>query len=1155
MPNLKHTLQMLVTLAALPLAVLSNSVQAQTALEPWKLEIVRDDADQTGKPNVERRLAVLVVDRSNSMQKQPNGDLLASGKESRWQIVDKEVERILDELVKASPGIELRIYFFDEDVDCLKPLYGVLNNATDADNIFAQFPHEPSREGNATKLYEAITSACKRTLLDCKQAPPEWLFFALFSDGDDNASASEFKDNWLGEMNRVKQTISRTEVFVVPVGQEADKMLAAGVFGPMSKLGAKIPKPPPPRNAYRLQSLPGSNAIATGILAAAKVDYSIDVRVNFDKVDANDLQLLKDAYKLQFAMTPPFDLKGSPLPVNGGVVSMQVQQAGLARAVAAGAIAGLSITVPPAAPNDATPILRCDSLERKYSFRPAVRPPNAAAWKIEAPKFIRINGSADFIVDLPPDLKVVWSFVDGAGAKEDMEGSAVSTVCKVAGKLIASVQATSKDGKSEQRPAAATVEVIDSRFTITGPSTAKIGESIVFTAEPVGPSLAKYEWSVNGDKEAGKAIDDRSYSVPFNSVGDVNINCTAKSVVGDFEWNESKAAKVEIAPKISIISPDLIIEGESSYSITCKIYGIDGKVTLKCGVFSVSKDVVYLSPSFKIGDLTFDVPAEVVKRAIQGEKVDVQVSSGAITESRPIPVQRANIKASLISPLPGSSLSFGQEETLQFAISRADLLENGQPNTDLIADSLKVEVIDASSTVLFKDSVHIEGAFKLKVKPVLGQHTGPITVKAEIMGARLLLPRPMTEIGTLEISEPTDFIELQLTALLTTSPGKPFVAKLKTEIIPLDQIESIQWSATDISSNPPDAGPAEANAIRQFIPTKCGNCLVEATVVLKNKKILVSKSIVLVAAEEIKVKSSVTPSQVTEGTKTVIYSTEVDGDFESYEVVVRDAGGIERRSGPYTASQNIEVDVSKMTVGEIKVAVLVTPYCGDSAHLIPFPEAELTVRIVHRGLWEWWIPCLAAMLGVAWLLWRFFRDNNPLRWEIEFGFQDPGPANIDSGVPLASLAIADSCSHPDGRYPAYTGWSRKRKEAFVPLWYLQDRAGGEDSQWLTDDRHANLKLTVKNYWAEPFTRLPSADQGWAEPEPRHPPIDGEGIDRISRTYRLTPGKDEAGVPRELWVRMKCLRGSDPKLWVLWAWLALTMVSSVILLQVFHIVDR
>jgi hypothetical protein len=167
--------------------------------------------------------------------------------------------------------------------------------------------------------------------------------------------------------------------------------------------------------------------------------------------------------------------------------------------------------------------------------------------------------------------------------------------------------------------------------------------------------------------------------------------------------------------------------------------------------------------------------------------------------------------------------------------------------------------------------------------------------------------------------------------------------------------------------------------------------------------------------------------------------------------------------------------------------------------------------------------------------------------------QDPGPANQDY-VNMSSLRIGRRHRREDGAQGVYLGWSRRTKEAFVPLWYLKERCDGPDADWLIEGNNANLHVHVRGSWQSPFHRFPGPDQGWAEAEEsRYPPVDGAS-DRFSKTMALIAPSGQGGERRQIFLRMKCPRGGDPYMWLLWAWLGLSLVGLVVLLEVFNIVN-
>ena len=340
-------------------------------------------------------------------------------------------------------------------------------------------------------------------------------------------------------------------------------------------------------------------------------------------------------------------------------------------------------------------------------------------------------------------------------------------------------------------------------------------------------------------------------------------------------------------------------------------------------------------------------------------------------------------------------------------------------------------------------------------------------------------------------------------------------------------------------------------------PTSMKPCTIQAKILMKNGTVFDSQVQAVAILETPISFSPKLPTHIAEGADVINLIPGLTGDYKGIDVALEYQvdGSTVNVPVSCTAGQCkenlIPIALPKQFDGVLDFEVIVRPIGHYADQYVP-EALTLPVSIDPRAQWWWWLLCLAGFILVGWRLAKQFFGNEPLRWSLEFGLEDPGAPTIDSGS-LASLAVNSKCKDPDGRLESYNGWSRRDKSAYVPLWYLRDRIGNEGTEWMAEGGYGNLPIKIRNFWSDPFAVLPSVDQGWGVQEQRHGASDVQDA-RTSVTYRLmAPQRERGAIPRELWLRARCPRGGDPLVWIFWTWVGISVISLVVLLPVFHMV--
>jgi hypothetical protein len=800
----------LLCLVALPSRLLHAAPQSEPCIIQvpisWTMDTASDDADRERSAVVGRRLAVLLVDRSGSMTAFTAAD---GGK--RWDAVLRNLKRTLAELERVSPGIEVEIRFFDNELDCLDkkaktsvgPLRATLGGAIEgswtSSEVFAKvdalgYPKTKHKERGGTALCQAVSVVSDDLAKRFASGGYEWGFFAVYSDGEDADSAPEFKEGGARDWQVAAKNLSRImlptggQVVVVPVGGEAEEMVRQGKFAGFQPgtLANTLPKPPPPPCRVALVPRPGFvSTIQTGRLirkgdvvtvkvAAARenlggacsgFDAARQTRIAVDVVDGSPFRIQE----------------GSTIGGSGGDVRLVATESNDAGAALKIELRGRAIEP------DGGLVVSPDSVTLSANFRPAVAPPDENSWRVTVPKFVQLGRSAVLSVDnLDDRFRIEWSIPGRVPAT----GASVTHLFDAAGVVPISLTAVSVDGKQGKRDLQ--VEVVDPSFTIVTAEAAVIGRPVVVRADSQEPS-ATYRWEVGGDRFEGQSI-----TVTPSAIGSLPIRCVATTAKGGFKYAQTALLAVKGEPRLVVSLPDVVREGDRSFRSVCLVADVESGSSVRLLLNGREVGLKKPEPSEGVLRATFEVPLSTAEWAAIGDefelKGEVVGQNAADTRSvRVVPVEGLGVQ--LRSPAAGTVVPFGQNCPIELAISCSD------PNDCALVEALEIRVLDAKGQSLLlgdgKSGSSLERAapdFKFSVLPEASKHQSPLRIEARIKSSRLR-PRPEW-IRAGEIGLSLAKAQFTITAVdgqaLATVAYKPITVKLAG--IPIGESVGVRWS-------------------------------------------------------------------------------------------------------------------------------------------------------------------------------------------------------------------------------------------------------------------------------------------------------------------------------------------------------------------------
>jgi hypothetical protein len=649
--------------------------------------------------------------------------------------------------------------------------------------------------------------------------------------------------------------------------------------------------------------------------------------------------------------------------------------------------------------------------------------------------------------------------------------------------------------------------------------------------------------------------------------GTARVRVTSISKTGSYEWSHERDIDVTPRPFIGIRPTSELLEGEESLEVELVVGGEVGPEVVPS--FNGINGSVLAVPALEKGVRQPPPPLKVLAKDFKGETLELKVSSASTPPlcdpaTATVSMKRAELDVKLVSPLDGATVEANGMETITLKL-------DGREADRFRGKGVRMEVTiedSGKAGVTLSATEDANGEWRVMIPNGLRPGRHPYGVQMTGGGLRpdIFQRKPAPFFFDVAIPK-LDIVQIPASAGgIAIAPGKPLTLGLAGVPAANLDVNKIIWQATfkpTANGSPAVSVPVPNGATMNWAAPEWGSLDLEVDAPMVDGTPLKSKRTITVQGTSPGAKPTLSDTSPQQGTKSLTLTPGLTGDFRSFSVelwecdrsgkIVGEAPAWRSQnfaSDPGTVDVPIMADVIGRDIEHFEVRVSVGPYPGDPKGS-PAPVAVVG-RIVPAPLWHWWLLCVLALLAIAWLLWQRLSGNEPLRWDLEFSSRNPGAASDAGEVAMSRVPVREARKHPDGTFPPYAGWNRGTKEAFIPLWLLKDRSDELDLEWLSEDQLANLKLRVRSFWSNPIDRIPGPDQGWAEAEQFHAALDGDP--RFSCTKRLCAPKGPAGQQRYLYVRMRCPRGQDPRMWVLWMYCVSAAVASISLLPVFHIIN-
>jgi hypothetical protein len=1101
-----------------------------------------------------RRIAMFLIDCSNSMYCGVNDSLpISAVNPQRWREVRKALELNLHALWRSSPGIEVEIRFFATQEACMPDIRGSLTQDADVGVLMSGIPEQAPMKGD-TALYDAIGSSLQ-LLLSRLNEGYEWAYFAVVSDGADTKSKDT--QGWRASLDKLKARGAAFSPVVGVVGPQAQALALESGFGTIAAVAIDklVPTPPPPpRPRYRISAVPADQRISSAATAKSGARLSVSCQVTSSDHTPLTGMLLRITADTKSGLVV---VDRNPIPVGPNGVAMFAVD--LPPGVDFG-VAGVVTIEAMSAPNASADFNGAVLVPISYPASGILSP---SEWKFDHPQSVKRFDPASFAATLGIVKQAQWLFdpPEGHGAAQEQEtGSAVAHTFATAGRWKVKVSATSEAGMVLGPKSCGDIDVVDADFDLQQPPqgiTAGSDAAITINRRPGADSPATFSAKLDGNPIAAPLIvGDKKIKLLELSPGGHTLSVDATSTVGKYLWSRQLSFNAAVAPAIQIIGPVHVKECEKSIQVGVRVSGDVGPQLLVTLDETKQNPVSVVYP--EQGPRIVQVPVDIPLSNFKGPSVTLLVEPSKKGSCEPgqtvVSMVRADLHVELVSYgnglTDGASLKGNGTEPIKLVLSGEDAVRCA--DVDIL-----VRIDNAGASVELKANKASDWTCTVPS----GLRSGSHKVSTQLSGGSLrpiVFPRGWDQLGArgFDILPPALMI-VQIPANpggLTTTPGKQVIFGLT--VVPAGNVvaSGVTWTLKFNGKLVPISGGATV----AWTPPSWGTISLDVVAPMTDGTELKAHADIPVQGNSPTIQPKLSDDTPPQGTRLIV-TPAVSGEFASLGVELWecDRSGKRVANLPAWKSQeyqtdpgSVDIPLSPDLIGRniefFEVEVFVKAYPGDPKPT-PLP-VRLGGRVVPPALWHWWGLCVLAMAVVAWLLWKLLRENEPLRWELEFSSRNPGPASDEGAEGLSTLWIKEKRKHTDDRL-SYKGWSRRSKEAFVPLWCLREQTDDLDLDWLQEV--GNLNIRVKSFWANPMDRVPGPNEGWAEADQTAQAVEGEI--RFSCTKRLrttTP----TGVQGMLYVRMRCPRGRDPLMWILWLWGGLSAVGSALLLQYFHIVN-
>ena len=698
------------------------------------------------------RVALLLIDCSASMQGGVNGPNAGPTNPQRWMEVRTGLEQTLAQLLAVSPGIEVRLRFFGDRLDCRPPASGKLVQADDVDILMAKVPSEAPKDCGTTSLWESTVRCVEELRRENNRRSFEWWIFGVFSDGENGVDEKRRPPATTTEKERNEQLMAMksegaADPLVWIVGPEATKAAGKNAYGAsiILKLGDSIPIPPKPKTSFTLD-------LATGQAAGVQIDHA--AKAGRHKLLLSLTGELPAGQPLivtpELNGTSPFRLLTKSVTIQPGrsvPVELELLQ-DVDRAK--GASATLVFRPSSSMKTDTVSVEGEPQTTFTYTADRTLPPDQ---WSLIHEPAEKRGVKTLFAATPGQATSPQWVFRHPSGIVEREAGLVVSHSFSTAGTWTCEFACTSESGAKLARQADPIV-IVDAEFSIAPPQ-ASIGfdDSAVFqiVRAPNADSPAVFTCLLDGQPvELG--ADGKTITLPpgnIEQIGRHTLAVVAKSGVGDFEWRSDAAISVKASPRVAIM-PSEFVEGRDFVPVTIRASGdIGGAVVVLANGKVISEyPVVYPSADVQIDEIEAKIPtADLTK-----PELDITVrpkKQGACPEERATLKGRpADIYAAMKSPVSGFKVSAKGGRQL--------ILEPAGNNAGDVGDVEFVVALTKQEESPSGDDLIADEANRWTVAIPRRSNLGLTDVYAKPVGGRLrpdLFPdgKGWRKIGTLEI--------------------------------------------------------------------------------------------------------------------------------------------------------------------------------------------------------------------------------------------------------------------------------------------------------------------------------------------------------------------------------------------------------------------
>lgn len=530
------------------IALCVPSVRAESATPP----IVRVTAT-VSSPTVNQKpwLVIFVFDKSGSMlgkcEEDPTG-----ARRSNWLVVVEDANRKLEQLHSTLPTFDLRVYAFGTKAsDFAHPIgertYSVKSDE-DVKDLKTDFRAMPApKTGETTNLWTSLKNVFDGIRTTNAGSNYGGVAVIVFSDGADEIPGNTSTENRLKGMRAALESArASTEIrlSVLPIGEwkrVPERLKQLGSIAEIAALGIAIEVP-------KVTSYAITPAIATlEPMPVAGRTSSVTLQLQgFDSTSASAVKAtLRDQTPGLTLASPSFSATGATL------------QFSAAKPLELGASATVDLS-----------FLDASGTKASSSFKvtvPAFKlvapiaswglPPECDALGKRRAVILELGEPLDLAISVPVDATVNW-LLDG-----NPVGSSATLhhVGLIAGAHDLKISVATSN---EQKAADAVVIVIDSRLQIDGPSSARAGDAVAFSASvpTLPPELSQLLTPATWTHEGAEASPSEKLTVRFNRRGTERVSVRRSlDVCGEqVTFTASQELDVRAGPALRLRGGELV---------------------------------------------------------------------------------------------------------------------------------------------------------------------------------------------------------------------------------------------------------------------------------------------------------------------------------------------------------------------------------------------------------------------------------------------------------------------------------------------------------------------------------------------------------------------------------------------------------------------